>query len=68
MTLTNYCECWVAPFSGSPKPAYYVNKTITGDYQFASQSPYTQWWLEIDGSGATGHTAEVSLIFWTDTP
>ena len=69
MTLNNYCECWVAQRGGGPPvPAYYVNKTITGDYQFASQSPYTQWWLEIDGFGATGHTAEVSLIFWTDSP
>ena len=69
MALNNYCECWVARLSGGPPaPAYYVNKTITGDFQIASQSPYTTWWLEINGGGATGHTAEVSLIFWTDTP
>ena len=69
MTLNNYCECWVAQRGGgSPVPAYYVNKTITGDFQIASQSPYTTWWLEINGVGATGHTAEVSLIFWTDSP
>ncbi len=68
MVLTNYCENWVSPRGGSPVPAYYVGRTITGDYQFASQSPYTQWWLEIDGSRAIGHTAEVSLIFWTGSP
>ncbi len=69
MALTNYCENWVSPLVGGyPVPAYYVGRTITGDYQFASQSPYTQWWLEIDGSSAIGHTAEVSLIFWTDSP
>ena len=69
MVLTNYCENWVSRLGGGlPIPAYYVGRTITGDYQFASQSPYTQWWLEINGFGATGHTAEVSLIFWTDSP
>ena len=69
MILTNYCENWVSPRSGgAPVPAYYVGKTITGDFQIASQSPYTQWWLEINGSGATGATAEVSLVFWTDSP
>lgn len=68
MALTNYCEHWVSRSGGSPVLAYYVNKTITGDFQIASQSPYTTWWLEINGGGATGHTAEVSLIFWTDFP
>ena len=68
MALTNCCESWVMQQSGTPKPAYYVGKTITGDFQFASQSPYKQWWFEINGGGATGHTAEVSLIFWTGTP
>lgn len=69
MVLNNYCECWVAQRGGGPPaPTYYVNKTITGDFQIASQSPYTEWWLEINGVGATGHTAEVSLIFWTELP
>ncbi len=68
MVLNNYCEHWVSRLGGSPVLAYYVGKTITGDFQIASQSPYTTWWLEINGGGATGHTAEVSLIFWTGTP
>jgi len=65
----NYHQSWVEARSGGPPvPAYYVNGRLTGDFQLASQSPYTQFWLEVNGSGLTGHTAEVSLVFWTDSP
>ena len=65
----NCHQSWVEARSGGPPvPAYYVNGRLTGDFQLASQSPYTQFWLEVNGAGLTGHTAEVSLVFWTDSP
>lgn len=68
LSSSRYHQSWVERFGGSPVPAYYVNGRLTGDYQLASQSPYTQFWLEVNGVGLTGHTAEVSLVFWTDSP
>lgn len=69
LSSSGYHQSWVERFGGpSPVPAYYVNGRLTGDFQLASQSPYTQFWLEVNGAGLTGHTAEVSIVFWTDSP
>ena len=70
LNLSSYHQSWVEQRSGgSPVPAYYVNGHLTGDFQLASQSPYTQFWLEVNGPlGLAGHTAEVSLVYWTGSP